>query len=344
MARVRKRYKVLVLFDTAGTPPADQDFSKELKTDDWAAEAHVIDAVRKLKHEVRTLGVWDEPSMIIDEIKANPPDVVFNLTEHFNEVSAYDRNVAGLLEMMDVPHTGSSPTGLTLCKNKGMAKELLAYHRIRVPNFAIFLPGSTIRRPKHLKFPLFIKPMKEEGSVGIALDSFVESDEAFEERVRFIHERLDQEALAEEYIEGRELYVSILGNERLRVFPFREVIFTEMPEGQPKFSTYKAKWDDAYRKRWGIKNIFAEPLPNGISQRITKICKATYRALRIRGYGRIDLRITPTGDIVILEANPNPNLDRDDEFAQSAMKAGFTYPRLIQRILNLALNGGPQYL
>lgn len=337
MVRAKKRHKVLVLFDTAGTPPPDQDFTEQLKTDDWAAEAHVIAALNQLGHEVRTIGIWDEPRMIIDEIKSNPPDVVFNLTEHFNEVSSYDRNVAGLLEMMDVPYTGSSPTGLTLCKNKGMAKELLAYHKIRVPNFAIFSPGSTIKRPKGLKFPLFIKPLKEEGSVGIALDSFVESDESFEERIRFIHERLNQEALAEEYIEGRELYVSILGNDRLRVFPYREVIFSEVPQGQPKFSTFKAKWDDAYRKRWGIQNIFAEPLPNGISQRVAKVCKATYRALRIRGYGRIDLRVTPEGELVILEANPNPNLDRDDEFAQSAMKVGLSYPRMIQRILTLAL-------
>jgi D-alanine-D-alanine ligase len=173
--------------------------------------------------------------------------------------------------------------------------------------------------------------------VGISLDSFVDSDEAFEERICFIHERLNQEALAEEYIEGRELYVSILGTDRLRVFPYREVIFAEVPEGQPKFSTFKAKWDDAYRKRWGIQNVFAEPLPNGTGQRIAKICRAVYRALRIRGYGRIDLRVTPEGEIVILEANPNPNLERKDEFAQSAMKVGLSYPRMIQRILTLAL-------
>jgi D-alanine-D-alanine ligase len=337
MVRVRKRYKVLVLFDTAGTPPADQDFSAELKTDDWAAEAHVISALKKLGHDVRTIGVYDEAGLIIDEIKANPPDVVFNLTEHFNAVSAYDRNVAGLLEMMGVPYTGSSPTGLTLCKNKGMAKEILAYHKIRVPNFAIFSPGATIRRPNRLKFPLFIKPLREEASYGISQDSFVESNEALEERVRFIHERMNQEALAEEYIEGRELYVSILGNGRLRVFPYREVIFSEIPEGQPRFSTFKAKWDDAYRKRWGIQNIFAEALPNGATQRVATICRAVYRALRIRGYGRIDLRVTPEGEIIILEANPNPNLDPEDEFAQSAMKGGLSYDRMIQRILNLGL-------
>ena len=146
MVRAKKRHKVLVLFGSAGTPPADQDFSKELKTDDFAAEAHVIAALNQLGHEVRTLGIWNEASLIIDEIKANPPDIVFNLTEHFNEVSAYDRNVAGLLEMMGVPYTGSTPTGLTLCKNKGMAKELLAYHKIRVPNFAVYSPGATIKR------------------------------------------------------------------------------------------------------------------------------------------------------------------------------------------------------
>lgn len=339
MAAIRRKYKILVLFDTAGTPPSKQDFTKELQTEDWAAEAHIIEALHKLGHEVRTIGVYDEPGMIIDEIKTHPPDVVFNLTEHFNAVSEHDRNVAGLLEMMDVPYTGSSPTGLTLCKNKGMAKEILSYHKIRVPNFAIFTPGATIRRPKRLNFPLFIKPLKEEASYGISQDSFVTDDGAFEERIRFIHERMGQEALAEEYIEGRELYASILGTDRLRVFPLREVVFSEVPDGQPRFSTFKAKWDDAYRKRWGIENIFANPLPDGTEARIARISKSVYRALRIRSYGRIDLRLTPQNEIVVLEANPNPNLERTDEFAQSAMKAGLSYERLIQSILNLALKG-----
>jgi D-alanine-D-alanine ligase len=332
----RRKHKVLVLFDSAGTPPDDQDFSRELKTDDWATEAHVIDALMKLGHEVRTIGVYEDPGLIITEVKAHPPDVVFNLAEHFNAHSAYDRNVAGLLEMLDLPYTGSGPTGLTLCKHKGMAKEILAYHHIRVPDSAVFPPGGAIRRPKRLAFPLFIKPVAEEASYGIAQDSFVENDQAFEERVRFIHERMNQGALAEEYIEGRELYVSILGNDRLNAFPLREVIFAEVPEGQPRFSTFKAKWDDAYRKKWGIQNIFAEGLDSEMSARIAEICKKAYRVLRVRGYGRIDLRVTPAGEIVILEANPNPNLEREDEFAQSAMKAGLSYEALIQRILRLA--------
>lgn len=335
---MRTKLKILTLFDTAGTPPQDQDFSRELKTEDWKAEADVINALRGLGHEVRTLGVFDEPGLILEEVKAHPPDVVFNLTEHFNNRSAYDQNVASLLEMLGVRYTGSGPTGLTLCKNKGMSKEILAYHRIRFPAFAICPPGASARRPKRLAFPLFIKPLQEEASYGISQDSFVENDQAFEERVRFIHERMNQEALAEEYIEGRELYVSIIGNRRLRVFPIREVIFAEIPEGKPRFSTFKAKWDDAYRQRWGIQNIFAEPLPDGMAERIAKICKKVYRVLRIRGYGRIDLRVTPAGEIVILEANPNPNLADDDEFAQSALKTGLTYEGMIQRILALALS------
>lgn len=335
---MKKRLKVLALFDTAGTPPADQDFSQELKTEDWKAEANVINALKCLGHEVRSLGVFDEPGLILDEVKTHPPDVVFNLTEHFNNRSAYDQNVASLLEMLGVRYTGSGPTGLTLCKNKGMTKEILAYHRIRFPAYAIFPPGATIRRPKRLAFPLFIKPAQEEASYGISQDSFVENDEAFEERVRFIHERMNQEALAEEYIEGRELYASILGNRRLQVFPIREVIFSEVPEGRPRFSTFKAKWDDAYRQRWGIQNIFAQTLPEGMAERIAEICKKVYRVLRIRGYGRIDLRLAPNGEIVILEANPNPNLADDDEFSQSALKAGLTYEGLIQRILALALS------
>ena len=335
---MRKKLKVLALFDTAGPPPADQDFSHELQTVDWKAEANVINALKRLGHEVRTLGVFDEPGLILDEVKAHAPDVVFNLTEHFHNRSAYDQNVASLLEMLGVRYTGSGPTGLTLCKNKGMTKEILAYHRIRFPAYAIFPPGAAVRKPKRLSFPLFIKPLQEEASYGISQDSFVENDQTFEERVRFIHERMNQEALAEEYIDGRELYVSILGNRRLQVFPLREVIFSEIPEGRPRFSTFKAKWDNAYRQRWGIQNIFAEPLPEGMAERIAQICKKVYRVLRIQGYGRIDLRISPDGDIVILEANPNPNLADDDEFAQSALKAGLSYDGLIQRILGLAIS------
>jgi D-alanine-D-alanine ligase len=333
---MKTHLKVLVLSDLSKAVPKDHDFSEEMKSPDWKAEADVIGALKSLGHTVRLLAVYDDPGQILDEIKSNPPDIVFNLSEQFNSRSEYERDVAGLLEMMGVVYTGTGVTGLTLCKNKGMSKEILSYHRIRVPDFAIFPPGPVIRRPKKLDFPLFIKPLKDEASYGISQDSFVENDQAFVDRIRFIHERMNQEAIAEEYIEGRELYVSILGNRRLEVLPIREVIFSKMPEDKPQFATFKAKWDEAYRERWGIENTFAGDLPDGTAERIARVCKRAYRTLQIRGYGRIDLRLTDEGSIFVLEANPNPNLATDDELAQSAIKSGMRYPELIQQILRLA--------
>ena len=333
---MKKKLNILVLFDVPNPPPEQADYSQELTTPDWKAEADVINALKALGHELRLLGVHDDPGAIINEIKAHRPDVVFNLIEEFNRRSSLDRDVPALLEMLDVRYTGNGPTGLTLCKNKGMTKEILSYHRIKFPDFTVFHPGAVIKRPKRLDFPLFIKPLKDEASYGISQESFVENDEAFEERVRYIHDRMKQEALAEGYIDGRELYISILGNRRLQVLPIREVIFTKMPEDRPRFATFKAKWDEAYRKRWGIENVFAENLPDGLSEKISRICKRVYRALHLRGYGRIDLRLTPDNRIFILEANPNPNLSSDDEFAQSAMKAGMSYEAMVQQILKLA--------
>jgi D-alanine-D-alanine ligase len=336
---MKKKLQVLVLFDLRTPPPADLDFSEELKTEEKKTETHVIRALRKLGHEVRVLGVYDDPGMILDEIRSHPPDAVFNLTEEFNSRSAYERNVVALLQMLDVRYTGTGPTGLTLCKNKGMAKEILAYHRIQFPDFAIFPLGSAARRPKRLAFPLFIKPLKNEASYGISQDSFVENDQAFEDRIRFIHESMKQAALAEEYIEGRELYVSVIGNRHLQVLPIREVIFSKVPEDRPRFSTFKAKWDEAYRQKWGIENTFAKDLPDGMASRIARVCKKVYRALHMWGYGRIDLRLTPEGRILILEANPNPGLALDDEFAQSALKAAIPYEHLIRQIIRLAIRG-----
>jgi len=173
---MKKKLKVLVLFDIPSPPPKEPDFSQEMKTEDWKAEADVIGALKRLGHEVRELGVYDDPGMIVDEIRSYPPDVVFNLTEQFRNQSLYERNVPGLLEMMGVRYTGSGPTGLTLCKNKGMSKEILSYHRIESPDFAIYHPSSVIRRPKKLDFPLFIKPLTDEASYGISQDSFVEDE------------------------------------------------------------------------------------------------------------------------------------------------------------------------
>jgi D-alanine-D-alanine ligase len=247
-----------------------------------------------------------------------------------------DQHIASLLELQGVPFTGCGALGLTLSKHKGIAKQILGYHRIRVPQFALFPPGKKIVRPRWLQFPVFIKPTKEEASYGIAQASFVETDEQLTERVAFIHEKFRQDAIVEEYIHGRELYVSVLGNDRLQVFPIREMLFQEIPPDEPRFASFKAKWDDDYRKRWGIVNRFAHDLDAALVKKIERICKRIYRLLAITGYARIDLRLTDDGQIVFIEANPNPILAAEEDFAQSAAKASLAYPQLIEKILALA--------
>jgi len=328
--------RVLVVFNTSGPVKADEDYTDRLKRKDWETEADVKEALSKLRHEHELVGVFDEIDNITHKINTFAPTIIFNLVERFNGNTDLDRDVASFLELKGVPFTGCGATGLTLCKNKGLSKKILSYHRIRVPEFMIIPRKKYVPRPKKLKYPFIVKPLTEEASIGIAQSSFVENDNQFLERVNFIHERLDGDVIAEEYIDGRELYVSVIGNEQLKVFPFREIKYTEVPDDEPKIASYKAKWDEAYRKKWGIRNQFAGQLANGLDKRIEKVCKKIYHLLMIRGYARLDLRLTPDNELYFLEANPNPMLSSEEDFAQSASKAGVTYPDLIQKILNMS--------
>ena len=332
-----KKLKVLVLFDSAGAPPENQDYTEEFKTEDWVAEAGVCETLTKLGHEVRTLGVYDDITLLFKEVEENSPDVVFNLTEIFLGKAYFDRNIPSVLELLELPYTGCDPVSMMVCNNKAMTKKILAYHKIKIPAFHIFHKGKRIWHPRRLKFPVMVKPLKEEASTGIAQASFVQNEKDLIERVQFIHEKFDMAALAEEYIDGRELYVSVLGGKRLQLFPIREMRFTEISEDDPKLATYKAKWDKKYRKKWGIKNGFAGRLPNGAEAKIYNICKRAYRALLIDSYGRFDLRLTPEGEVYIIEANANPDLSKEDEFAESAAKAGIGYDKLMQKILKMAI-------
>lgn len=333
--------RVLIVFNSTGPTKIDQDYAEELKTKDWETEADVIAALKTLGYEYALLGIFDNIDLITQKIREFRPDIIFNLVERFQGDSAYDRDVASYLDLQGIPFTGCGPTGLTICKNKGLSKKILSYHRIRIPKFEVLHKNHPIRIPKHIKFPIFIKPLKEEASLGIAQASFVEDETQFRDRVTFIHENMGQDAIAEEYIEGRELYVSILGNKRLQAFPIREIKFSQIPDEEPKFASYKAKWDESYRKRWGIRNQFCGPLPQGITEKIHKICKKIYRLLFIRGYARMDLRLTPAGEIVFIEANPNPILSKWEDFAESATKGGIPFPKLIDRILSLS-QAGPE--
>jgi len=335
---VKKKLKILALFDAIAPTTIDQDLSAELKTEDWKTEANVLKALGDLGHTAEHLAIFDDLDLLRQKLLSFGPDLIFNLADQFKNNRAFDQNIVSFLEMQGLPFTGCGPTGLTLCKHKGISKKVLSYHRIHTPDFVTIARGKRIARPRRLKFPILVKPLKEEASYGISQASFVEADEQFKERVQFIHEKYDNDAIAEEYIEGRELYVSILGNDRLQVFPIRELVFKEVPPDEPKIATYKAKWDEEYRKRWGLQNRFAEGIDPAVAARIEQICKRIYRLLTIDGYARLDLRLTSNNEVYFIEANPNPILAEDEDFAQAALKASLPYPQLIDRIVRLGLN------
>jgi len=333
---MKKIRKVLLLFDSPYYTPRGYDFKEEFEDFDWSTEKEVYNALLENGYKVNLLGIYNDISILIEEIKENKPDVVFNLTEVFRQRTHLDKNVAWLLEMLGVPYTGASPATLFICNDKALSKKILTYHRIKVPHFRAFYKGRKIKLIRKLKLPLIVKPLSDEASRGISLASVVDSEEAMVERVRFIHEKKNMDAIVEEYIEGREFYVSVLGNKRVKVFPPREMKFGQLPEDEPRIATYKAKWDYDYRQRWGIKNVFAGRLPEGVDRKIEEVCKRAYRALNMKSYARFDIRVTPENNVYILEANANPCLDKDDEVAQAAAKGGISYTRLIQKIIDLA--------
>jgi D-alanine-D-alanine ligase len=335
---MKKKLKVLALFDAIKPMKVDEDLSKVLETKDWKTERDVLNALSALEYETEHLAIFDDLDLLRQKVESFVPDVLFNLVDQFKNNRGFDRNVVSLFEMQGLPFTGCGAIGLTLCKHKGISKKILAYHGIHVPNFVVVPRGQRIPRPKQLKFPILVKPVKEEASFGISQASFVETDEQFRERVRFIHETHAEDVIAEEYIVGRELYVSLIGNQRLTVFPIRELVFGEVPPNEPKIATYRAKWDDAYRKRWGLENVFAENLDPAVLSHVEDTCKRIYHLLAIDGYARLDLRLTDTNDVYFIEANPNPILAEDEDFAQSAKKAAVEYPELIDRIIANGMN------
>ena len=338
--------KILVLFDLYRSPLIGERFSARTleRLEDKPTEADVLRCLDRLGHETDTLAVFDNVPAILDKLAAFRPDIVFNLSESFAANRAQEPNIPALLELMKTRYTGSGPGSLMLCKDKSLAKKLLAYHRVRVARGVVSSRRRPLGKLRRFRYPAFVKPIGEEGSDGIAQASFVRDEAEALERARFIHERIKTDALIEEYIEGRELYVGMLRSRTTVVLPPREIFFTKVADDAPKIATFNAKWDDAYRKKWGIKNGPAAALPDGVLEHIQKTARIVARVLQIRGPGRLDLKLQPDGELVVIEANPNPSLAHDEDFAQSALTAGITYDQLITRILEDALRrpAGPQ--
>lgn len=332
-----KKLRVLMLVHYTLVPPDDLKARNDPRIAKYRTEFDVKQALLALGHEVQVVGVYDDLAPIRKTVEEWKPHIAFNLLEDFAGNSALDYYVVSYLEMLNLPYTGCNPRGLLLGRDKALSKKLLSYHRIAVPEFMEFPLNRKFGRLPRLPFPMIVKSAIEEGSVGIAQASYVENEAQLRERVHLLHQRTHGAVIAEQYIDGRELYVTVLGNARLEVLPIRELVFDKVAEGEPRMATYKVKWDDEYRSRLGIGYQFARNLPNGMAERIARLCKRAYRILDLTGYARFDLRLTAQERIHIIEANPNPAIATDDECAEAAIKAGMTYEQLIQRILGLGL-------
>jgi D-alanine-D-alanine ligase len=331
--------KVLLLFDVARPVAPDVTYTAEMFLEEAKiAEANILTSLQSLGHEVENMAVFDSVNDVVNKVVSSAPAVVFNQCESFRDDRSLEPNVPALLDMMKVRYTGSGPDGLLLCQDKALAREVLSHHRVRIPRFLVSHRKSPLRRLQRFGYPAFVKPVGQESSDGIAKASFVKSEEEAVERLRFLHHKFNSDAMIEEYIDGREIYVSVMGNRRRVVFPPREIFFGLIPDDEPKFATSHAKWNDAYRQKWGITNGPASEFPDGIEDEFRKIARNVYAWLRIRGFGRIDFRLSSKNEIFIIEANPNPSLAAEDDFAQSAKADGLSYDALIQEILTAALS------
>jgi D-alanine-D-alanine ligase len=334
-----RRLRILVLMHPDCVPPDSNEGYSAREKNAWKTEYDVVSTLRASGHDVRPLGVQEEIRPVRDEIESFKPHVVYQLLEEFHYATAYDQHIASYLELMKIPYTGCNPRGLILARGKDVSKTLVHHRRIAVPAFAVFPKHRKVKRPSRLALPLIVKSLSEDGSFGISQSSIVDTDEKLAERVAFIHEKVETAAIAEQYIEGRELYVGVLGNNRLRALPVWELKFGSLGgQGARQIATQKAKHDLDYQERVGIVDGPAKDLAPELYARIQRTAKRIYRILELDGYARIDFRLTPDGTPYFIEANPNPEIARSEEFATAAAHDGIEYADLLNRIVMLGIS------
>ena len=332
-----KSHKVLIATHETLIPPESVAGMSMQEVDTFRVEYDVREALRRLGHEVAFVGVGDSVGYLREAVRSVAPDIVFNLLEEFGGIVTYDHHMVGVLELLRQPYTGCNPRGMMISRDKVLTKQLLAYHRIPTPDFSVYRRGYRIVIPRRQRYPAFVKSATEDASLGISQASVVEDAVRLRERIEFIHEQVQSDALVEDYIPGREIYMGVLGNERLTVLPPRELHFGALSEGQAPIATRKVKWDRKYQARHGIQQIDAEALPPGLQERLMVASKRIFRALHLSGYARMDFRVREDGAIYVLEANCNPNLAAIEDFSRSAQRGGIAYDALIARILSLGL-------
>lgn len=337
MTRQRKRrLRVILLADERLLPRGDLKDLSEKQRELRKTEYDVLEGLKALGHEVWPIGVSDELSAIRGAIDAHKPHIAFNLVEEFDGVGQFDQHVVSYLELRRQPYTGCNPRGLILSRDKAITKRILAYEGLAVPEFAVFPMRCRVKRPPSLAFPLFVKSLTEEGSAGISSASIVHDDAKLQERVEFVHRTINSPAIAEQYIEGREIYVGVIGNERPKTLPPWEFSMSGRNSDRPLIASDRAKWDPEYQRQVGLKTG-AAALSSKMARKLSTLSRRIYRLLDMSGYARLDYRVTEDGRAYLLEANPNPQIAKDEDFAQSARHIGIGYEELLQRILQVGL-------
>jgi len=337
-----KKLRVLVLVHEDLVPPESMKGYTDKEIIEWKTEYDVITTLGEMGHEVHPLGVHDDLGVVRKAILEWKPHIAFNLLEEFHGHSLFDYHVASYLELMQQLYTGCNPRGLMLAHDKALSKKLLSFHRINIPRFAVIPIGKRPKKPSRLKFPLFVKSLCEEGSYGIAQASVVRNEDKLGERITYLHEQLGTPVLVEEYIEGRELYLSIIGNNRLQTFPLIELQFGKAPDDMQKIATSRVKWDWEYQKKYGIDTVLARDIPEATRSRIARLGKRIFRLLSLTGYARLDLRLTDEGRLFVLEANANPDIGYGEELSCATEATGMSYEALIQRVMNLGMRYDPR--
>ncbi|MEE8311804.1 MAG: ATP-grasp domain-containing protein [Candidatus Binatia bacterium] len=332
-----KKLRILALMHEDLVPPDDLTGYTEEQINEWKTEFDVCSALADMGHDVYKLGARDELRPIRQALEAWKPDIVFNLLEEFKGEAVYDQNVVAFLELAGMAYTGCNPRGLMLARDKAVSKQLTTYHRIRAPRFAVYPIGRKVHKPKRLVYPLIVKSLMEDSSMGISQASVVNDDVQLAERVKFVHERVHTDAIAEQFIAGRELYVGVLGNTRLTALPPQELVVKNRPDDAPFIATENVKFNVAYQAKMGVSVKEAKNLSEAAIEDLKSRSKRIYKILGLSGYGRIDFRLSDDGRPYFLEANPNPEIARFEEFASAAESADISYEKLLQKILNLGL-------
>jgi D-alanine-D-alanine ligase len=333
-----KGAKILILFDLLESHATQADYSSLLQHEDLEVVREAAKCLMDAGYAVLFHGLYNDLNALLVMLQAVQPDIVLNLCEAFNAQREFEPHLVSLLELMGIAYTGAGSFALRLCKDKGLTKKILSYHDIRIPRFVVSPRTKPVRRLPRFPFPAIVKPLGLEASEGIAQLSLVQSEQEFLERQQYLHEKLATDVIVEEFIDGREIYVAVLGNERLTCFPARELVFEKLEEGERYFATYRAKWDSQYRRRWGVKTVMSEALSSATMRQLERQSKRIYRLFELQGYCRFDYRLeNATGELVFIEANPNPALGPEDDFALAAKHAGLEFPALLERILALGV-------